>query len=167
MSSLFTTLGFRAAGIGSQTPANLSAGFLIGHFLFAYGIMSSRTPKQYLKMDHNVSPREDLAKYGSEMVSDGKISQRTLNMLKRWESAHANAVENYALFVAAVLLGNHTGVPAAVINGHIASYTLARMAYAVVYIFIDRESLSQLRGLCWWWGNSSCFSLLYIAGKRL
>ncbi|RFU27755.1 hypothetical protein B7463_g8576, partial [Scytalidium lignicola] len=129
--------------------------------------MSSRTPKQYFKIDHNASPREDLAKYGEKMIADGKISRWTLNMLKRWESAHANAVENYTLFVAAVLLANHAGVPAGVINGLMASYTLARTLYAVAYICIDRDEFSQVRGLCWWWGNTSCMSLLWMAGKRL
>ncbi|KAH8805993.1 hypothetical protein F5884DRAFT_467646 [Xylogone sp. PMI_703] len=164
MSSLMLKLGF---GSSSQAPPNLSANFLIGHFLFAYGIMSSRTPKQYLKLDHNVSPREDLAKYGPKMVSEGKISQRTLGMLKRWESAHANAVENYTLFVASVLLANHAGVPTSFINGSMASYTVARIAYAIAYIVIDRPALSQLRGMCWWWGNTSCLILLWNAGKRL
>jgi uncharacterized MAPEG superfamily protein len=63
--------------------------------------MSTRGSKMRLGLDHNVLPREDLSKYGEAAVKAGKISQKTLNKLKRKEAAHANAVEGYPLFVAA------------------------------------------------------------------
>ena len=37
------------------------------------------------------------------MVKEGKLSAKQLAMVKRWESAHANAVEGYTLFVAGVV----------------------------------------------------------------
>lgn len=53
-------------------------------------------------MDHNTCPREDVRKYAEKMVQDRKISRRTLEMIKRWEAAHANVVEGYSLFVGSV-----------------------------------------------------------------
>lgn len=64
-------------------------------------LMNTRPTKMYLGLDHNVAPREDLAKYGEAAVQAGKLSRRTLNRLKRQEASHANAVEGYPLFVAA------------------------------------------------------------------
>jgi hypothetical protein len=33
------------------------------------------------------------------MVKEGKLSEKQLAMVKRWESAHDNAVEGYTFFV--------------------------------------------------------------------
>jgi hypothetical protein len=37
------------------------------------------------------------------MVKAGKLDRKTLERVKRWESAHANAVEGYSLFVGGVV----------------------------------------------------------------
>jgi len=37
------------------------------------------------------------------MVREGKLSAEQLAMVKRWEGAHANAVEGYTFFVAGVV----------------------------------------------------------------
>ena len=165
MTSLLTTLGLRASE-GIKTP-NYGPIFLTFHFFYAYGILSSRTLKQWYGIDHQVSPREDLAKYGEAAVRDGKITRKQLDMLKRNESAHANSVENFALLVAGVLFASHAGVSAQSINAASLSYTLARIAYGAVYILVDHPTWSQVRGLVWWWGNISCFFLLWKAGKLL
>ncbi|KAL1847015.1 hypothetical protein Plec18167_003020 [Paecilomyces lecythidis] len=163
---LLTSLGLSAATATTTIP-NYGPAALIFHFLFAYGILSSRTLKQMYGLDNNVSPREDLAKHGDAAVREGKISQKTLDMLKRNESAHANSVENYTLLVAGVSLATFAGVDRVVVNRAVAMYTIARIAYAIVYITIDRPRLSQLRGICWWTGNLSCLTLLWKAGKLL
>ncbi|KAL4973023.1 hypothetical protein BDW66DRAFT_143009 [Aspergillus desertorum] len=168
--SLLTALGL-ALGLTSPTPgltvANLGPTALSVNFIFAYGLLSSRTIKQYYGLDHNVSPREDLAKYGDAAVRSGKISQKTLDMIKRNESAHANAVENYALLVGAVAMATVAGVERASINRAVVVYTLARIAYAIVYITVDKPKWSQLRGLCWWTGNLCCLNLLRKAALLL
>jgi len=53
----------------------------------------------YYGLDHNASPRLDLDKYGDEAVKEGKIGRKTLDMLKRWEGAHANNLEAFPAFV--------------------------------------------------------------------
>ncbi|CAI7621809.1 unnamed protein product [Penicillium glandicola] len=113
MTSLLTALGLRASL--PKTP-NYGPGFITFNFILAYGLLSSRTLKQWYGLDHQVSPREDLAKYGEAAVREGKITRRQLDMLKRNESAHANAVENFPLLVAGVLFASLAGVPAQKIN---------------------------------------------------
>ncbi|KAK4200406.1 hypothetical protein QBC40DRAFT_280176 [Triangularia verruculosa] len=166
MVSLAVALGLRAAPLATTIP-NYSPFFLGFHFFFAYGILSSRTLKQWYGIDHNESPRYDLAKYGDAAVASGKITKKQLDMLKRNESAHANAVENYAFFVGAVSLATIAGVDRTLINRAGLTYTIARVAYGAVYILIDHPQWSQLRGITWWIGNLSCFYLLYKAGGRL
>ncbi|KAK0612586.1 hypothetical protein B0T17DRAFT_648961 [Bombardia bombarda] len=167
MSSLLTTLGLRASS-SSSSPVplpitNHAPALLIFNFIFAYGLLSSRTLKQYYGIDHNASPREDLTKYGPAAVRAGKITQKQLDTLKRNEAAHANAVENYALLVAALGLATAVGVKGEVVNRAGVVYTLARAAYAVVYVTVADDRWSQARGCCWWVGNGSCFWLLWRA----
>ncbi|KAI0439124.1 hypothetical protein F4803DRAFT_63467 [Xylaria telfairii] len=166
MASLTTALGLRTAGTGLSV-ANWAPGLLSWQFVFAYGLLSSRTLKQWYGIDHNASPREDLAKYGNAAVQSGKITQKQLNMLKRNESAHANSVENYTLFVAAMGFATFAGVEPHLINRAGLLYTVARFTYGAVYIFIDHDFWSQIRGLTWWTGNLSCLWLLYRAGAKL
>ncbi|XXH02232.1 hypothetical protein Hte_008600 [Hypoxylon texense] len=169
MSSLASALGLRAAAAASSSlpvPNNAPA-FLGFHFLFAYGILSSRTLKQYYGIDHNAAPREDLARYGEAAVRAGKLTARRLGMLRRNEAAHANAVENYALLVAALAFATFARVEPHLVNRAGLAYTAARVAYGVVYILIDHPRWSQLRGVCWWTGNVSCLWLLWTAWGKL
>jgi uncharacterized MAPEG superfamily protein len=166
--SLLTHLGLTTPPLGTTIP-HYGPYALIFNFIFAYGLLSSRTLKQYYGIDHNSSPREDLTKYGDAAVSSGKITRAQLEMLKRNESAHANAVENYALLVAAVAVAGFAGVENVAVNRAVVGYTLVRIAYAAVYVLVPTgyERLSQLRGVCWWTANVCCFGLLWRAGQLL
>ncbi|KAJ5601010.1 hypothetical protein N7510_010544 [Penicillium lagena] len=166
MSSFLAQLGLRAAP-ATASISNYGPAFLGFNFVFAYGVLASRTLKQIYGIDHQESPREDLSKYGEAAVREGKITRAQLDMLKRNEAAHANAVENFTLLVASVLFASHAGVPAQTINAAAASYTLARIVYGAVYILIGHPRWSQVRGLVWWWGNLSCLFLLWRAGGLL
>jgi hypothetical protein len=97
-SSILTTLGLRTLDPSSPAPPSLASSFLIGNFVFAYAALSTRIIKIHHGFDHNSSPRYDTAKYGEQLVISGKISRSKLEMIKRWESAHQNVVENYTLF---------------------------------------------------------------------
>jgi uncharacterized MAPEG superfamily protein len=166
MTSLATALGLRTADAGLSSP-NWAPGLLSWQFFFAYGLLSSRTLKQLYGLDHNASPREDLAKYGDAAVRSGKITQKQLDMLRRNESAHANSVENYALFGVAMGFATFAGVEPHLINRAGLLYTTVRLAYGAAYILIDHEVWSQIRGVTWWTGNLSCLWLLYRAGLKL
>ncbi|KAF7587210.1 hypothetical protein BBP40_007547 [Aspergillus hancockii] len=166
MAALLTAIGLTQSPLSVPVP-NYAPGFLIFHFVFAYGLLSSRTLKQYYGIDNNVSPRQDLTKYGETAVREGKITRAQLEKLQRNEAAHANAVENYTLLVAGLALATYAGVPRTTINAAGLTYTVARVLYAVVYITVDRPLLSHLRGACWWVGNLSCLTLLWMAGQAL
>lgn len=88
-------------------------------------------------------------------------------MLRRNESAHANAVENYALFVAAVGFATFAGVDRQLINRAVLAYTVARVAYGLVYILIADRRWSQIRGILFWTGNCSCLYMLWKASVKL
>lgn len=88
-------------------------------------------------------------------------------MIKRWGFAHANAIESYPFFTSAVLLGLHAKVETGTLNGIMALYTIARLAYAVAYVMIESDTTSQIRGLLWWVGNLCCLSMMWMAGKKL
>ncbi|KAJ5129158.1 uncharacterized protein N7515_005197 [Penicillium bovifimosum] len=164
-SALLSILGLRAAP--GQVPANHAAGFLVVNWAFAFGIMSTRATKIRLGLDHNVSPREDLSKYGEAAVQSGKISRRTLDRLKRQEAAHANAQEGYSLFVAAILVSLYAGLPNETINTVGAWYSVSRVAYSLLYTYIEFHHLSYLRSVAWWSGNISCIYALVQASKKL
>lgn len=168
MASPSSTLGLRAASSALLDTANNHApAYLCFHFIFAYGVLSSRALKRWYGLDHNESPRYDLAKYGDAAVASGKITQKQLDMMRRTESASANAVENYAFFVAAVSFATFAGVERDAVNKAGLVYTLARVAYGAVYVLVDHPQWSRVRGLNWWLGNISCFYLLWKASGKL
>ncbi|KAK5080857.1 hypothetical protein LTR70_009517 [Exophiala xenobiotica] len=163
MSSLTKFVGLK---LGSDA-ANLAPYHTMFHFVFAYAFLSTRGLKNYLKIDHNVSPREDTSKYGERAVAEGMITRRQLNLLKRNEGAHANSVENFPVFVASTLFATVAGVSNAQINGACTIYTAARIVFAVSYLAIERAKYSYVRSLAWWAGNLACLNLLWAAGKAL
>ncbi|KAL4799806.1 hypothetical protein BDV19DRAFT_354844 [Aspergillus venezuelensis] len=126
-------------GLGpSQNPIpNLGPAALILNFILAYAALSPQILKQYYSINNAYSPREDLKDNGptAAAVSSGKIAQDTLSLLRRNESANANAVENYTLLVGAVCMASIAGVRNGLINRAVVGYTLARVAYAVVYFW--------------------------------
>ncbi|KAJ5162530.1 hypothetical protein N7492_007922 [Penicillium capsulatum] len=164
-SSILTTLGLRAAP-GESVP-NHGTTLLIANYVLAHALMSTRVTKFQYGLDHNVSPREDLQKYGDAAVQAGKLDRAALNRLKRREAAHANAIEGYPFIVATILAQMIAGVPNETINTIGVWYTLSRIAFGLCYAYIESPSLSYLRSVVWWSGNISCITGLVLAGKRL
>ncbi|CAI7573080.1 unnamed protein product [Penicillium manginii] len=165
MSSFITALGLRATP--GQAVPNHATSFLLANWVLAYVLMSTRGTKFRLGLDHNVAPREDVSKYGEAAVQAGKISRSALNKLKRQEAAHANAVEGFPLFVAAILAALFAGVPTETINTIGVWYTASRLTYSWLYSHIESPGLSYLRSVAWWSGNISCITGLVLAGKKL
>lgn len=149
-----------------MSAPNHASTFLIANFITAY-VLGPRLGKIYFKFDHNLSPREDCSKYGEKMVTEGKLSRRSLDLVRRWEGAHANAMEGFPLFVAGVLLALHAGVEMGRLNGLMAGYTVLRVGYLVSYLAIEKEKLSVVRTAFWWSGNICCLTMLVLAGKQL
>ncbi|KAF2774575.1 hypothetical protein EJ03DRAFT_8833 [Teratosphaeria nubilosa] len=166
MSSLAAALGLRSPD-QSTAPPSLAASYIIWQFIFAHGVLSSRAWKQYYGFDHNINPREDVTKYGQRAVEAGKLTQKQLNQIKRVESAHANSVEHFPLFVGALIWAHLAGLPVVSINRSGSFYVLARIAYGAVYILVDTPRLSQLRGITWWISNVACLRLFWLGGKAI
>ncbi|KAI2790376.1 hypothetical protein POX_d05887 [Penicillium oxalicum] len=165
MSSFLTTLGLRAASDG-HVP-NRAAGLLLTNWLLAYCWMSTRFTKIALGIDNNIAPREDLATIGEAAVESGKISRKTLNRLKREEAAHANAIENYTVFVAATLIAVIAKVPNKDVNKYGLWYTASRIAFSLCYSYGETRRMSNFRSLFWWSGNISCICAFVAAAKNL
>lgn len=166
MPSLPTALGLRALPGSLHTP-NKAPLYLTLNFIISYLVLAPRHLKQIHGIDHNVSPREDLAKHGAAAVASGKITAKQLAMMKRNEAAQANSVENYTLFVGAIGIASLAGVESHLVNRAGLLYTLARAVYGAVYVFVDSPALSLGRSVAWWVGNGSCLWLLWKAGKKL
>jgi uncharacterized MAPEG superfamily protein len=64
-----------------------------------------------------------------------------------------------------VLFALNAKVPTRVVNTACAVYTMARLAYGPIYIFVSDDRWSQFRGLTWWTGNVSCLYLLWQGAK--
>lgn len=162
MSSLNTLLGL------TQNSPTYGPHYLIFHFVTSYILLSSRPWKLFYKIDHNVSPRDDLAKYGPAAIAKGKITQCQLDQIRRVENCHANSVENFPLLVAAVVFAHVAGLDNEVVNRLGLTYTTVRAFYAVAYIFNERSvPLALVRGGFWWTGNIVCWRVLWAAGKAM
>ncbi|EXJ80230.1 hypothetical protein A1O1_08372 [Capronia coronata CBS 617.96] len=151
-------------GIPPSSPSFAGpAAFLAWNWFYAYGILASRTLKQIYGIDHNGNPRQDLNKYGAVAVREGKMTQAQLEQLQRMEAASANSIEAYTFFVGSVLLALVAGVPRQTVNTACTTYTIARLVYGAVYVLVSHDLYSQIRGIAWWTGNTSCLFLLWKA----
>lgn len=161
MSAIASTLGLTkssAANTPSRIPHHLAFNFFL-----AYMILASRGMKAQLGLDHNLSPREDVAKYGEAAVQSGKITREQLDKLKRNESAHAASIEYYSVLVGALLTAKQAGVPSYLINRCALVYSLARVGYGVAYIYATTRRLSRIRTAFWFVSTTSCMYLLWQA----
>jgi uncharacterized MAPEG superfamily protein len=165
MSALATALGLHA---GHGIPvANYAPYHAMFNFIWAHIITSSRALKLRYGLDHNVNPREDVARFGEKAVQDGKITRQQLNRLKRNEAAHANAIEHYPVFVACILFATVSKVPNETINRACAIYSIARIVHTIAYVSVDKWKHSWIRSLAWWISNFSCIYLFWQSGKTL
>ncbi|EME44079.1 hypothetical protein DOTSEDRAFT_130948 [Dothistroma septosporum NZE10] len=165
MSSLASFLGLIASGM--HQPPSYGGHYLIFHFMWAYVVLSSRVWKMYYHIDHNVSPRDDLVKYGSIAVQRGKITQAKLDQIRRVENCHANSMEHYPVFAAAIIFAHVAGVETSAINRIGLSYTVARLLYSASYVFNSNAKFAVLRGVSWWTSNVICINALWSAGKAM
>lgn len=66
-----------------------------------------------------------------------------------------------------VILAVVAGVPNEQINTIGVWYTASRVAFSLLYSYIETPALSYLRSTAWWSGNISCIIALVQAGKKL
>lgn len=165
-SSILHTLGLRPSALGIE-PAAHPAAIIITNFVFAYAISSTRGVKNRLRFDNNVAPREDVAKYGADLVKSGKITQKKLDQIKRQEAAHANSVEHFPFLMGSVLFMMMAKLPASTINSIGLVYTLARIAYVYSYVVIETKGWSFVRTLLWWTSNICCITAVVKSANAM
>ncbi|KAL6242643.1 hypothetical protein RBB50_010289 [Rhinocladiella similis] len=152
-------------GLSPVTSFAVPAGFLAWNWLFAYVALSSRPWKQSVGIDHNGSPRQDLTKYAEAAIREGKMTRDQLDRIYRIEAASANSTDGFAFFATSVLFALVSGVPESALIKGCTAYTVARLVYGAVYVFVPHDIYSQLRGIAWWTGNFSCLYLLWKGGR--
>lgn len=167
MSALLTALGLQSPSPNTAPPPSYAATAIIFQFLFAHAAISTRPLKNYYRIDHNVSPRQDLTKYGPAAVAAGKLTQKQLNRLHRIEGAHANSIEHLPFFVGALIWAHVAGLETTEINRSALAYVLVRIAYAVAYVFIEKAEFSLARGVLWWMSNFVCCRLFWLGGNAI
>ena len=123
---------------------SLPLAFLLAQFV------SPRVALHKLGLGHNVSPRDDLVTAtptsGTTKPPHGKsISVADLATLKRREGAHKNGLENFPLFVAAIIVGNDAGLGTVEMNAIAAGYLGIRCLYNYLYVTVDKEKDSHWR----------------------
>lgn len=154
-------------GLHASAPVREVAGLIAWNWFFAYGILASRTPKQFYGIDDQVNPRQSIRKYGENALLKGKLNQAQMDRILRFESASANSTEGFILFTASILFALVTNVKRDTIIKWGAVYSMARVTYGAVYVLISDKTLAQIRGVVWWVCNASCLSLLWAGAQTL
>lgn len=157
---------FGLAAMGGE-PRYMIAEYLIINTLISHTLSSTRGLKWWWGIDNHVSPRTDLEKSGPRAVLEGRLSQSQLDMLRRNESAHANSMEHFPIFAAALILAKVAGLPAADVNYVGLTYTLARVAFVANYILSTTMLAASLRPVLWWAAHMACLRLIWRAGKAI
>jgi len=107
-------------------------------YLFAQ-FVSPRVSLIAAGLGHNVYPREDISKASASLPPE-KVAR-----LKRQEAAHQNALENFPLFAAAMIIGNDAGLDSGTLNFMGFGYLVTRALYTWFYVNITTEKYSYLR----------------------
>ncbi len=162
MSSLSTLFGLSATG---DEPKFMISEYLIANILISHTLSSTRGLKWLWRIDNHVSPRTDLEKSGPRAVLEGRLAQSQLDMLRRNESAHANSMEHFPVFAAALILAKIVGLPAADMNYVGLTYTLTRVAFVANYLLSTTLLGASLRPVLWWTAHVACLKLIWRAGK--
>ncbi|RDW91646.1 hypothetical protein BP5796_02811 [Coleophoma crateriformis] len=149
----------------ASNPAAPAAAFLIANFFLSYFFLTPRGYRMLLGLATNRNPRQDMANFSEKMVAEGRITREQVDRLGRWEAAQQNAVENFPLFVAAILFALIGNQNTTTIVGFGIGYTMARIFYGIAYIMTDNEMWSYARSILWWAGNVLCFWVI-IAGAK-
>jgi uncharacterized MAPEG superfamily protein len=93
------------------------------------------------------------------------ISPELYAKFERARACHENGMENMALFIGAVILGNIAGLDKGTLNWACAAFLALRTAYTVSYIQIEKRKLSFIRTGLWISGVTTCLGLIFKAGK--
>lgn len=86
---------------------------------------------------------------------------------ERGEAAHKNGMENFPVFVGAILAGNLAGLETRTLNLFVVVYLLSRIVYTICYVSISSHRYSYIRSTIWFLGASLCLGIFVKAGLAL
>lgn len=86
---------------------------------------------------------------------------------ERLEACHANSMESFPLFAAAVVLGNIARLKQEELSGFAAAFLVVRVAYMMVYATHRTQGPTMLRTGIWYVGVGLCFRTILQAAKAM
>lgn len=94
-----------------------------------------------------------------------RLPAETYAKYERLEACHANSVESFPLFAAAVILGNVAGLEREELAKFSAYFLAVRVAYMIVYATHKTQGPTALRTGIWYVGIGLCFKTIVQAAK--
>lgn len=79
---------------------------------------------------------------------------------ERAEAAHKNGMENFPVFVGAILAGNIAKLDTVTLNAFVGAYLSLRVVYTFVYISVTSHRFSLFRTMVWYVDLGAAFSKL-------
>ncbi|KAJ3017171.1 hypothetical protein HKX48_003685 [Thoreauomyces humboldtii] len=107
----------------------------------------------------NVNPRKQLE------AARGRMTASSYDRAKRAEAAHANGMETFPVYAAALILGNLAHLPVDTLNTYAAIFLGTRFLYNFVYVMNTTRPVAALRSLLWGAGVGSAISLMFQAAS--
>lgn len=96
-----------------------------------------------------------------------RLPAETYAKYERLEACHANSIESFPLFTAAIVLGNIAGLKKAELTSFAAWFLVVRITYMAVYASHKTQGLAALRTGIWYVGVGLCFKAIIQAAKAM
>ncbi|KAJ3181537.1 hypothetical protein HDU85_003478 [Gaertneriomyces sp. JEL0708] len=110
---------------------------------------------------NNVNPRNQWDSLKQRMTKS------SYEMVMRANGAHANGIEAFTFFSAAILAANYAKLPVETLNTSSLYFLIARALYNVVYIVNVTPAMSAARSLVWFGGLGISIKLMWAAANAL
>ena len=96
-----------------------------------------------------------------------RLPAETYAKYERLEACHANSMESFPLFTAAIVLGNLAGLKKEDLTSFAAYFLAVRIAYMAVYATHKTQGPTALRTGIWYVGVGLCFKTIIQAAKAM
>lgn len=96
-----------------------------------------------------------------------RLPAETYAKYERLEACHANSMESFPLFTAAIVLGNMAGLKKEELTSSAAWFLVVRIAYMLVYASTETKGPTLLRTGIWYVGAGLCIRTIVQAAKAM
>lgn len=94
-----------------------------------------------------------------------RLPAETYAKYERLEACHANSMESFPLFIAAIVLGNVAGLKKEELTSFAAWFLVVRVAYMLVYASMKTKGPTLVRTGIWYVGVGLCIKTIVQAAK--